>query len=632
MKLLSQFLWAILAGISVSASGTAETPDTSEYGVCAHVGTNENAIASREFPLMREAGIRCVRADFRWHDIEPEKGKWKFDHLDRVVREAKANRITLLPILSYSVPWAQPSQHHLSEWLEYVRRVVTRYRNDIRTWEVWNEPNLSNFWDGTPDAAEYATLLKATYETIKAIDPQLTVVQAGMAGVDLGYIEGLLQAGAGNSFDVMNIHPYRWDSIPETLPKDLDALRSLMNKYGIGKKPVWITELGWPTSRPRYELLQGICRSFFHAGKIPENATIAFVRDPDYGMTPFFKPEKLFPEARIRHIRYREIAELDPRSIPVLIPCYNESFPMLFFDQLEGYVRKGGTVIFPAGAPLYFDLKRHKDGHLEEIQVGDEYRNRLHLNLDAWWYPGSKAPRQNQPIRPAAPYKNFFHIPPETRACRFMTGKMLRGKDRFVPVIIPTGTDYPHPAAAFHDLDSDLKGNVGVIALLQLNLKGYVSEEKQAELLPRAILTALAEGIEKFFWYEFQAVEEFSDDPESHFGIVHRDLSPKPAYFSYRALTAQRPEGSSRPEISTYPDGLRQAAWNRPDGTKVVAFWTENGTVPCRLNIRGEGVAMTDHLGKTLEFSSRFTASPAIIYFSGKMLQVTRIQPGDKKM
>jgi len=58
----------------------------------------------------------------------------------------------------------------------FVRHLLDRYgAEEVRTWyfEVWNEPNLHGFWDGT--RSQYFEMYKATVRTIKAIDPALRV-------------------------------------------------------------------------------------------------------------------------------------------------------------------------------------------------------------------------------------------------------------------------------------------------------------------------------------------------------------------------------------------------------------------------------------------------------------------------
>ena len=57
-----------------------------------------------------------------------------------------------------------------------IRHWLQRYGEaEVRTWyfEVWNEPNLNSFWDGTRSL--YFSLYAATAQTIKSIDPHLRV-------------------------------------------------------------------------------------------------------------------------------------------------------------------------------------------------------------------------------------------------------------------------------------------------------------------------------------------------------------------------------------------------------------------------------------------------------------------------
>ena len=59
---------------------------------------------------------------------------------------------------------------------KFVRHILERYgTQEVRTWyfEVWNEPNLHGFWDGTK--SQYFELYRQTALAIKAIDPALRV-------------------------------------------------------------------------------------------------------------------------------------------------------------------------------------------------------------------------------------------------------------------------------------------------------------------------------------------------------------------------------------------------------------------------------------------------------------------------
>ena len=59
---------------------------------------------------------------------------------------------------------------------KFVRHVISRYgAEEVHAWyfEVWNEPNLYGFWDGTK--SQYFELYKLVTKTIKAVDPALRV-------------------------------------------------------------------------------------------------------------------------------------------------------------------------------------------------------------------------------------------------------------------------------------------------------------------------------------------------------------------------------------------------------------------------------------------------------------------------
>ena len=65
-----------------------------------------------------------------------------------------------------------------------------------------------------------------------------------------------------------------------------------------------------------------------------------------------------------------------------------------------------------------------------------------------------------------------------------------------------------------------------------------------ADYLVRTYICALALGVQVCEWYQFQdgtwyARTSKPDDVEHHFGIVHTDLTPKPAYVAYGTMTEQ---------------------------------------------------------------------------------------------
>jgi hypothetical protein len=129
--------------------------------------------------------------------------------------------------------------------------------------EIWNEPNLTNFWSPSPDPAAYTADLKAAYGAIKAVDPSSVVISAGLAAIDsnsgnidpVTFFGAMYSDGAKGNFDAAGDHPYsfpanpnddsqgKWGEMDQTNP----SLRSIMIEHGDGAKKIWITEYGAPT-------------------------------------------------------------------------------------------------------------------------------------------------------------------------------------------------------------------------------------------------------------------------------------------------------------------------------------------------------------------------------------------------
>ena len=219
------------------------------YGSCAHVTRGEPP--DRTCEMLRAAGLGWVRSDFDWSALERKPGEWNFAKFDEVVAQCEARGIQLLPILGYSTGWANPTHEHLDQWGAYVRKVVTHYGKRLPVLEVWNEENISGFWKN-PNPTNYLAVLKRAYEAVKAESGDLRVAFGGTAGVPFAFIEEVYKLGGAKYFDIMNIHPYTHPRRPEgEMDVQIEKLRTIMKKYGDEKKPIWITEVGWPTHQVR---------------------------------------------------------------------------------------------------------------------------------------------------------------------------------------------------------------------------------------------------------------------------------------------------------------------------------------------------------------------------------------------
>jgi hypothetical protein len=125
-------------------------------------------------------------------------------------------------------------------------------RLPVRSWQVWNEPNLPVYWPSGPDAAEYVALLRATGRGIRSVDPGAEIVTAGLPDSRLGvplrdYVAAMYAAGGTGAFDALAVNPYGLDA--RGVLDTVRAVRAIASANG-DNPAVWVTEVGWATGGP----------------------------------------------------------------------------------------------------------------------------------------------------------------------------------------------------------------------------------------------------------------------------------------------------------------------------------------------------------------------------------------------
>lgn len=209
--------------------------------------------AQKKMDFLKRTGATWDRFDFWWSEMEPVKGTWKWDKADWLIDFYARNGIQMLPILSYRAAWMKNPPHTPeddAEFAEYVRQVVTRYKDRIHAWEVWNEPNIPTFWKPQPNAANYTAMMKAAYVAAHEADPNCVVVGASANETDINWLRDIAKNGGMPYMDAVSIHPYTMADGPEQmdLARQLENVHAFLAAQGHPNLPVWITEMGWTSS------------------------------------------------------------------------------------------------------------------------------------------------------------------------------------------------------------------------------------------------------------------------------------------------------------------------------------------------------------------------------------------------
>jgi hypothetical protein len=267
-------LSAVLLVLLLPQAAAARIVPQGFYGVV-YDGAVTSAPASvqdAQFAQMARSGVESVRTVFSWSDAQPvQGGPIDFGHTDQLVASAAAHRIDVLPVVIYAPAWARQDSSLFNSppaqtagYVAYLQALVARYgpsgsfwaehpqlpRRPLRTWQVWNEPQLRFQWNAPGFATGYGQLLQASYEALKAADPGCTVVLAGATNLSWEIIAQLYrQGGIHGFFDVVAVHPYT--ATPAHVARIVELVRQVLRSHHDARVPIWVTELGFPASKGR---------------------------------------------------------------------------------------------------------------------------------------------------------------------------------------------------------------------------------------------------------------------------------------------------------------------------------------------------------------------------------------------
>ena len=594
--LAATFSLAMAAPAALSALPPAEE---NPYGVCSHLSRWGFDYRDESCRWISITGLRHVRCDFDWLPTQRERGApYDWTKLDAVMESAERAGLQVLPILYGFPSWAMPEEEHLDEFAAWVEALVGRYRGRLPVVEIWNEENMP--------PKKYLAILAAAHDAAKRTDPGIRVWFGGTAGVPLEFIEGVYKLGGAGSFDAMNVHPYC--PVPEgSIDVSLEKLRALMAQYGDGEKPIVVTESGWSTE----ELLAdgNMLRAGLAVARPGKKTWNAVIAASDSG--PDGKPPHAYAKAVERELpagstveacfgaRLRE--RLAAGDVDAVIYSRQEHFPVDTFEEVFDFVERGGVLVDFGGAPMWYCNRETAPGKfVREGQESERMRERLRIGMEAFWM--DKDIPWECPMSPteAAKAAGYVAPPGDERCNRYMTPKLLAPGDEWIPLLTgrnKSGREFTGACVIRRNGGTNgcvvLKGDRGA------GPEWTTEEADQARYLVRSLAICMAEGVERFHWYEFRSTGEEPGYNQHHFGLVHSNFTPKPAWGAYRNFILARPAGSVQAP-GPWHDEKREfyfPQWTRPDGTRAGVLWKTGPLERRELRFDSPDIRFRDYAG-----------------------------------
>ncbi len=209
-------------------------------GVAANSNTLTDLILVDKFiNIVNSSGVKKTTRNLRWDLIEQTKGTYVWDaayggsgYADTIASKLPAD--TVIFKLVYSPKWASTQPNHprywgsvptdMDAWQRFVTQAAKRYghgtggQGKVKDWEVWNEPNIKEYWWGSAD--QFIALNNTAYDSIKAVDSQAVVWGPAM----IFWYDTLTKSGSVyripvNGEEKYNKYKGMWDMFYLTLEK-----------------------------------------------------------------------------------------------------------------------------------------------------------------------------------------------------------------------------------------------------------------------------------------------------------------------------------------------------------------------------------------------------------------------------
>lgn len=212
-------------------------------------------------PDFAVSGVRLWETETRWAQVEPQRGKFDWEILERTVRGAEREHLPVLFVFGGTPGWAAPGgprtpypddsraapPDELADWEHFVEKVATRYRSRIGAYELWDSVGATSHYDGS--MATLAEMVRRAARIIRRVDPDAKVACPSFGTLWTAEGRALLakfvHTGAYEFCDTaaLKLHPRRADGPPEEIIELAAKAEAIFRRNDEGRR-VWATGPG----------------------------------------------------------------------------------------------------------------------------------------------------------------------------------------------------------------------------------------------------------------------------------------------------------------------------------------------------------------------------------------------------
>lgn len=252
--------------------------------------TTTMQIIRNDMELLKNSGTKLLRISFGWDAIESEKDNYNWLFWDDFVKMAVDEYgITLVPYICYMPRWNSTGEtdslwfwnytpKDYNEFGQFMKDIVTRYKPWIKTWELWNEPDIWVYWRGNSE--EFSRFVKIGSKAVREADPSAKVVLGGLAH-KVEFTRELFRDHDISPFvDIVNMHNYyeTWSGYPiEQIESYVNEISDIIQRWG-NKQSLWMAEVGYSTWRMEKSKVSSDYNAYYDYEHTPQYQAVELVK------------------------------------------------------------------------------------------------------------------------------------------------------------------------------------------------------------------------------------------------------------------------------------------------------------------------------------------------------------------